>query len=148
MPGGPERTHRAGVESIVSSSRFRLRGTAAWVGASSDATFSAIDWDADRNLLAFGTVDGALGVMASGLDSASGGGDRTRRGFSPLRGGGVPQEEEEVSVWGKAAGSWAGGQVGSVLVYLYTINCAVFFLYFGSEGGGVSRARWLAGQNA
>ena len=113
MPGGTERHHRAGVESVVSSSRFRLRGLSAWAHASPGAAYSAIEWDADRNLLAVGTISGALGVMTTGLESASGGGDPPRRGFAPWRSG-ARQEEERVC-WATGA-SCASSQVSVMFV--------------------------------
>lgn len=117
IPGGPERRHRAGVESTVSSSHFRLRGLAPWAHASPGAAYSAVEWDADRNLLAVGTISGALGVMTTGLESASGGGgDRSRRRFAPWRSGARPEEERVC--WATAA-SGASGQVGGDVVLVY-----------------------------
>lgn len=140
IPGGPERIHRAGLESIVSSSRFRLRSVAPWAHTAPGAAYSSIDLDADRNLLAVGTISGALGVMTTGLESASvggGGGDRPGRGFAQWRSG-ARQQEERVC-WANAA-SWASGQVG--LVFVSFCHCPVYRGIL-SEVGCYFGTRWV-----
>eukprot|EP00752_Nemacystus_decipiens_P011983 g10623.t1 len=144
QPGDPVRRHRAGVESIVSSSRFRVGGVVPWAHASPGAGYSAVEWDADRNVLAVGTVSGALGVMTTGLESVRGGGDRPREGFAPWQSG-VRQVEERVC-WGTAA-RWTSDQVSDIK---FRTNgnewaCATSSLGSAGQPGGVNARCWGQG---
>lgn len=109
VPAGPAQNRRAGVESIVSSSRFRLRSLLSWAHRAPGAAYSAIDWDAGRGVVAVGTNSGALGVMmtrhSSPMSGGGGGagGDRPLRGFAPGRGGMQEEEGEERVCWTAAA---------------------------------------------
>lgn len=83
---------------MVSSSLFRLRSLPSWAQVSgSGAAYSAIDWDAQRGVVAVGTSSGALGMRITQHKYPDSGGDGPSW---PLRGsapgwGGVPQQDDD-----------------------------------------------------
>lgn len=116
LPSGPERLRRMGVESAVSSSRFRVRDHVPWAHTSviHGAGYSAVDWDAGRGVLIAGRKNGGLAVMMTGGATnggvgGGGGGDAPLRGLAPRWGG--PRKEEERVLLTAASSRWRS-QVG------------------------------------
>ncbi|CAM9913659.1 unnamed protein product [Ectocarpus fasciculatus] len=149
LPSGPERLRRIGVESAVSSSRFRVRDHVPWAHTSviHGAGYSAVDWDAGRGVLIAGRKNGGLAVMMTGGATnggvgGGGGGDAPLRGLAPRWGG--PRKEEERVLLTAASSRWRsqvsdikfrGGHGGEWA-------CATASLGGGGQPGGVTARFW------
>ncbi|CAN0060137.1 unnamed protein product [Pylaiella littoralis] len=149
----PARNRRAGLESIVSSSRFRLRSSPSWMTHPGEV-FSAIDWDAKRGVVAVGTSYGGLGMRVSRRDHPVFGGgdaDRSLRGFSPGQGGAQRQEEEEEDeerVRWTIASPLSLSQVSDVKFQAHGNEwaCAAALIGHAADPGGIHVRFWSEGE--
>ncbi|CAM9639653.1 unnamed protein product [Ectocarpus sp. 13 AM-2016] len=146
LPAGPERLRRIGLESAVSSSRFRVRDHVPWAHTSviHGAGYSAVDWDAGRGVLIAGRKNGGLAVMMTGAPMSvgdGGGGDAPLRGSAP-RWGGARKEEERVLL--TAASTRWRSQVSDIKFRGHGAEwaCATASLGGGGQPGGVTARFW------
>ncbi|CAM9413623.1 unnamed protein product [Ectocarpus sp. 4 AP-2014] len=146
LPAGSERLRRIGLESAVSSSRFRVRDHVPWAHTSviHGAGYSAVDWDAGRGVLIAGRKNGGLAVMMTGAPmnvGDGGGGDAPLRGFAP-RWGGAQKEEERVLL--TAASTRWRSQVSDIKFRGHGAEwaCAIASLGGGGQPGGVTARFW------
>ncbi len=105
-----DRIRRAGIESVVSSSRFRLRTLPPASGPPPGGGYSAIDWGADYDVLLIGTNKGQLGEKSTAV-----------------RGRGDPRHPRRVE--------WQYGVSDRVLLEGATVNGQVCLVLFGYRIG-------------